>query len=135
MQTANDEPDLVQRGERSRIRWTLLVSFAVPIAAMALGSVQPALGLGVLVAGFAGAAGYGLVRRRVTREGTDERAWDIHRQAGAFAWMVTGVAIAATMTWMWVRYGIRAAEPYVILNTVWIVSYTSAALWRRWRGF
>jgi hypothetical protein len=136
MRTARNDRDVTTGSERRRIIWILLISFSLPVIAMLVAQHgQPQLGLVVLGVGLVAAALFGAIRRRLTREGTDERASDLHRRASSFSWFVTGLALTATLLWMYVRHGVTASEPYGYLLTVWLVSYVGAALWRRWRGF
>jgi membrane protein implicated in regulation of membrane protease activity len=128
----NDEPGT----DRRRILLVVLAAVLLPSALMLISSTShPELGYVLIVLAFPAAWAVRERRDRRTREGTDERAQEIHWRATSFSWRVVIVALAAAATWADLRHGVRSTEPYLALTAVALGSYLTAVLWRRWRGF
>lgn len=126
----------VESDGKRRIVLVLALAVAFPAALMLIGTTgRPELGFALIAVVFPGLFVVGRLRDRRTREGTDERAQDNHRRAASFSWQVMALALTGTMVWMLARHGYRAAQPYVYLTLLLLLSYTGANLWRRWRGY
>lgn len=126
--------DLAAPADRRRRMWIVGAAVAVPAALMAIGSTgHLEYGFVLIALVFPALFVYGQVHGRRTREGTDERARDQHRQAASFSWQLMAVVLLGVTVWTQVTHGIRAAEPYLILSATLLASYTAALLWHRWR--
>jgi membrane protein implicated in regulation of membrane protease activity len=128
----NDKPATGRR----HILLVVLAAVLLPSALILIGGTgHPELGYVLIALAFPAAWAWRVLRDRRTREGTDERAQEIHRRATSFSWQVVTVVLVATATWMDLRHGAASAEPYLALTAVALGSYVAAILWRRWRGF
>ena len=128
------EPDLASN-ERWRIIAILTAAVALPTALILIGSASHfELGYVVIAVVFPALWLAGWLRNRRTREGTDERARDMHRRAASFAVVAGGAALVAVTIFQAVRYGNHAAEPYLVASVILMGLYSVALLWRRWRG-
>jgi hypothetical protein len=135
MPTAPHETD-AGTAEKRRVVWIALAALLLPATLILIGNTsRPEWGFIVIALVFPALWIAGRVRNRRTREGSDERASEMHRRAAAFSWQVTAIALVATMAWNQLRYGLHATQPYLSVAVVLLVSYIAAVLWRRWRGF
>lgn len=134
------EPHPSDGSEKRRWIWIMVAAVLVPLALMVvLPPIVKAGGMewGFVLIGvvFAAAGVSAHLRNRRTREGTDERARELHRRAASFSWQVTAAVLAGTLVWMQIRHGVRATQPYLHLLEVVLGSYVAASLWHRWRSF
>jgi hypothetical protein len=135
MPTAPTEPDLPAT-DRKRVGWIVAAAVLLPATLMLIGETShPEWGFVVIALVFPAAWVARRIRNRRTREGTDERALDMHRRAASFSWQVMAAVLSAAMVWADATHGIRATEPYLVLGLALILSYLAALLWHRWRGF
>jgi hypothetical protein len=135
MQMVPDETDSAATFNKRRIVWTVLAAVLLPVTLMLIGSTShPELGFVVIALVFPTLWIVGTIRRRRSLEATDERALAMRRRAGSFSWQVMTLVLTATVAWMDIRHGIRAAEPYLLLLAGLVVSYLAALLWQHWRG-
>jgi hypothetical protein len=135
MRTVPDETDPNPTADRRRIGMIVAAAVALPTVLMLVGSTShPELGFVVIALVFPALWIVGTVRRRRSLEATDERARHIRQRAGSFSWQVMAVVLTVTTGWIDLRYGIRAAEPYLLLLAGFVVSYLAALLWQHWRG-
>jgi cytochrome bd-type quinol oxidase subunit 2 len=126
--------DAAMQADKRRRVWIAVAAVSFPLVLMAVGSTgHPELGFALIALIFPALFVYGQIHGRRTREGIDERARDQQRRAASFSWVIMAVVLTATTAWMNVRHGVRAAEPYLFLGAVLLVSYLAALLWRRWR--
>jgi hypothetical protein len=121
--------------DRRRVLWTVAAAVLLPVALILIGGTsRPELGY-LLIAGVVLALWIiGQIRRARSYEDTDERARHLNRQAMAFSWYVTAVALAVAAGWASIRYGMHTGEPYVLLTITLIGSHAAALLWQRWRN-
>ena len=134
MRTAQNEPGAVG-AEHRRIAAILVAAVALPTALILIGAMGHAeFGYLVIAVVFPALWLAGWLRNRRTREGSDERALDMHRRAASFAVIAGGAALVAVTIWQAWVYGNRAAEPYLTASVILMGLYSLALLWRRWRG-
>jgi hypothetical protein len=120
---------------RRRIVWIGVGAVAFVAALLLIGETgRPELGFVLIAVVIPVLFVIGQIHGRRTREGTDERARELHRRAASFAFAVGALVLTGTTAWIDIRHGIAAAEPYLVLTTVLLASYVAAVLWHRWRG-
>jgi NhaP-type Na+/H+ or K+/H+ antiporter len=126
--------DLALPPDRRRRVWTAVAAVALPAALLAIGSTgHLEYGFVLIALVFPALFVYGQIHGRRTREGTDERARQHHREAASFSLQVMALVLLGATVWTQIRHGLGAAEPYLLLAGTLAVSYTGALLWRRWR--
>ncbi|HLL67399.1 MAG TPA: hypothetical protein VK453_17075 [Micromonosporaceae bacterium] len=135
MPIPRQEPDLMQRSQRRQLILIVAIAVAFPAMLMLIGQAgYPELGIVVVALVFPALFVVNYIRNTRTREGTDERAWENHRRAASFSWQIVAFATAGALVWTGVRHGYQAAQPYLYLLLVQLLSYVGALSWRRWQG-
>lgn len=119
--------------DRARVLWTIGLAIAFPAVLLAVGTIRPELAVVLIPLAFAAMYVFNLRRNRKTREGTDERAVELHRRATDFAFQASTAVLGAVALWMFYRDS-ASAEAYIAAASVLLGSYAAAILWLRWRG-